>query len=183
MSEEEPFFVARNGAVWACWLSGRPAVKLGAEAEVRAAMKQFVADAVAGDPSEAVPREASPPTPPAAPPPRAPPPPAPPVTPRTEKERIEKRHELTILGRVFTGSGPRNVTVLDLSEQGCRFHDPSGHYSHGTALTIKLGPIGPVAATVKWRREDYVGIQFANPLYPSVMEHIRQHFDVRRTNP
>ncbi len=72
------------------------------------------------------------------------------------------------------------MTVLDLSERGCRFHVRSGQLKKGMPLTVKLGPIGPVEATIRWQEEEYVGVEFNTPLYPSVMEHIRQHFDLRR---
>ena len=175
MSDEgETFFVSRNGAVWACWLGGKPAVNLGPDAEVRAAMTQFVAEA----------GQQPAPTPEPEPAPRPPPPPPPPAPsrPRNEpvKDRIDPRHDITIIGRVRTGSGSRDVTVLDLSEHGCRFHDRFGHLTEQTLLTIKLGPIGPVEGTVRWREHEHVGIEFNTPLHPSVLEHIRSHFDLRR---
>ena len=173
MSDDgETFFVSRNGAVWACWLGGKPAVKLGPDTEVLAAMTQFIGEASA--------RPASPPEPPTAPS-VAPPPPAPPPRPKEpEIERIDPRHDITIIGRVRTGSGSRDVTILDLSERGCRFHDRFGHLVEGTLLTIKLGPIGPIEAKVRWCESEYVGVEFLAALHPSVMEHIRSHFDLRR---
>ena len=93
-------------------------------------------------------------------------------------ERAEPRHELTIIGRVRMGSIARDVTVLDLSEHGCRFHDRFSTVPVGTPVTVKIGPVGPVAATVKWRRGEYLGVQFKSPLYPAVLEHIRTHFDI-----
>jgi hypothetical protein len=178
--EEELFFVTRNGAVWACWLGGRPSAKLGDEKEVLATMAQFIAECAGEGSAPAGPPQAAP-APPIAthfaaplPEPSAQPPPA-------ERERHAERHEISIIGRVFrTGTGARDVTVLDLSEQGCRFHDRFGNLPKGTPLTIKLGPVGPVEATVMWSRGEYVGVQFRSPLYPSVLEHIRQHFDLRR---
>jgi hypothetical protein len=211
MSEEEPFFIVRSGALWACWLSGRAAVNLGPEEDVRAAMKGFLGEsepAIGQEQKPAPAAEAAPPSP-AAPPPPAPipaaprplasPPPAPPPPPppapapapappglptpapasRGEQARVEPRHDVSIVGRVRSGIGARDVTVHDLSERGCRFVDPLGNLPANARITIKLGPVGPVEATVRWCRGTSVGIEFDTPLYPSVLEHIRRHFDTR----
>jgi hypothetical protein len=189
MSDDDLFFVSKNGVIWACWLSGKPAVKLGAEAEVHAAMKQFLGT------EQASPRDPAPaPSPTTLPEgqtsrsvwqsaePRYidPSPPPPPPQARVLKERAAERHDLTIIGRIFTARGSRDVTILDLSETGCQFHDPGGQLEQDARLTVKLGPVGPVESTVRWRRKDSVGIQFSTPLYPAVLEHIRGHFDIRR---
>jgi hypothetical protein len=178
MTDEAPFFVTRDGIAWACWLSGRPAVKLGAKSEVLAAMTKFLAESDANAqcenrPAATVPQGAlaSPCLAPAAAP-----------TPRKHApkvERLETRHDLCVIGRVHTGKGARDISVLDLSERGCRFYDRFGHLAEGAVLTIKIGPIGPLVAAVRWREGEYVGAEFNSPLYPSVLEHIRQHFDLR----
>ena len=179
MSEDgDTFFISRNGAVWACWLGGKPAVKLGPDAEVLAAMAQFIAQAGGEAAPAPAPEPVAPPPPPPAPP-RSPPPPKRQKA-EGENDRVDPRHDITIIGRVRTGSGARDVTILDLSERGCRFHDRFGHLTEGTLLTIKLGPIGPVEAKVRWCESEYVGVEFLTPLHPSVMEHIRSHFDLRR---
>jgi hypothetical protein len=192
MSEEDPFFIIRENAVWACWLDSRPAVKLGGASEVLLAMEQFLAD-TGHDPKTGEPASIIRPPPPAAPPPpTAPPPPPPPPPPpapqsapppsqaiRTKDDRLELRHEISVIGRVGSGIRGRDLTVRDLSEGGCRFYDPLSQYPVGSRITIRLGPIGPIWATVRWCRDEQVGIQFDNPLYPSVLEHIRQHFDLR----
>lgn len=187
---DDLFFVSRNGAIWACWLSGKPAIKLGDDDEVVAAMAQFLRPAKAPQPA-AVPPPASathasspaglPPSPAPhlsslAPPPRSPAQ----VAKRVLKDRAAARHDLTILGRIFTANGSRDVTILDLSESGCQFHAPMSHLKIDERLTVKLGPVGPVEATVRWHRGDKLGVQFNSPLYPSVLDHIRDHFDLRR---
>lgn len=97
--------------------------------------------------------------------------------PRVEVLRSEERHDLTIRGRIVTKSGPRDVTVLDLSESGCRFADRYHGLLAGSEISIKIGPIGPIRATARWCRDGFVGIAFESPLYPSVLEHIRNHFN------
>lgn len=174
MVEGDLFFAERNGEVWAVWLSDRPPVNLGSVADVRAAMAQFSVLAGADGQSAANVFEVGAPP---APPPAAEPPPPPP---RAASERVEPRHGLTMTGKVFTTSGSREVTVLDLSERGCRVRDVSGHLPEGTRLSIKLGEVGPVEAMVMWSDGSFVGLRFANPLYPSVMQHIREKNAGRR---
>jgi hypothetical protein len=174
VSDDDLFFVSRNGQIWACWLSGKPAVNLGSEAEVLSAMAQIVGSATAPLAKSASPSQPAAAAPVASTPPASPPPP------REIKERDTPRHELTIIGRVFTVGGSRDVTILDLSESGCQFYDASRRLENGARLTIKIGPVGPIEATVRWRRGDNVGVKFNTPLYPSVLEHIRDHFDLRR---
>lgn len=72
-----------------------------------------------------------------------------------------------------------DVVVFDLSEKGCRFHDPHGALRLEDQITIFLGSIGPFKATVRWRSQDSVGIEFDKPLYTPVLDHICAEFAVR----
>ena len=171
--DDPPVFVVRSGQVWACWLSGRAPVALGDVAQVRLGMDKFLH----GDAREGT---ASSPTPPPSSPVKAPPGVEAPAPNEQEKERVEPRHDISIIGKVHTGTGVREVTILDLSEHGCRFHDRFCNLRPGMPVSLRIGPVGPVRASVRWRRSEYVGIQFDSPLYPSVLEHIRSHFDLRR---
>lgn len=94
--------------------------------------------------------------------------------------RDKQRQPLTVIGRVRYGHGARDVTILDLTEDGCRFHDRFGRIPPETAITVKIGPVGPIDAIVRWRDGEYSGIQFMQPLHPAVFDHIRQHFDLRK---
>ena len=72
------------------------------------------------------------------------------------------------------------MRVHDLSESGCRFRDDVDRLDEGEAVTIKLGQVGPIPATVMWCRDGFIGIRFDTPLYPSVMAHIRDQISMRR---
>ena len=98
----------------------------------------------------------------------------------TMAARTEQRHEISVVGRFRMGSGARDVTIHDLSEHGCKFRDRFSSLRIGAAVTVKLGPVGPIEAYVKWREHEEVGVAFAAPLYPAVMDHIRAHFDLRK---
>lgn len=92
--------------------------------------------------------------------------------------RSGDRHEIAVEGRYRTGSGvPKDVSILDISESGCRFRDHYGKLDNGTQITIRIGPIGPILATVRWSANRIVGVQFAEPLYGPVFEHIRNKLD------
>ncbi len=167
-------FIMRDGRVHAR-LGPQETYDLGAYGDVRSAMLRFI-----GDETGSVIRAAPKPDIEELPPPEEPPRPEPESGQRVELDRSEERHELTIHGRIVTKSGPRDITVMDLSASGCRFADRFRGLNPGDQITIKIGPIGPVRADVKWCRQGFVGIAFDNPLYPSVLDHIRNHFDIRR---
>ncbi|MGN3975556.1 PilZ domain-containing protein [Tsuneonella sp. SYSU-LHT278] len=170
MSEESAFFVARAGAIWACFLDGRPAVRLGAEDAFWEAVTTFYDER---HPEAKTDR--TPPTPP--------PPPSPHTSEvsgereRALQERSAERHAVSIVGRVFTSGGSWEAIIADLSATGCRFDDYSGRrMERGAHLTIKIGTVGPIPATVRWNRDPTVGVLFDAPLHPSVLEHIRLQF-------
>lgn len=169
--EDPPVFILRNGQVWACWLGGRAPVALGAMDLVCSAMQTFLR--VGQSPPESKEKH------------------DPPVSssvqgvselhePEAEKEEAprETRHDLSILERLYTGIGVRDVTILDLSAHGCRFHDRFCNLRPGMPVSVRIGPVGPMRSVVRWRRGEYVGVQFENALYPSVLEHIRTHFNL-----
>ncbi|MCT2559405.1 PilZ domain-containing protein [Tsuneonella sp. YG55] len=178
MKEECAFFVARAGAIWACFLDGRPAVKLGGEDEFWQAVSLFYDER--NPHSETVSATHTPPPPPPTPAPEpesAEPDPDEPGQPRTVNERSAERHAVSIVGRIFTSGGSREAIVGDLSSTGCRFEDYSDRrIEKGAHLTVKIGTVGPIPATVRWNRSPIVGVQFDAPLHPSVLEHIRLQF-------
>ena len=183
MDDDSIRLYVRDGRIWMRGGSHVEGLDLGPEAEVGEAIVRFIdertIDSHRGAPSHSeaadLPHRSTLPPSPVAPqsPLREP-------TRRLEIDRGEERHDLTILGRIVSNAGPRDVTVLDLSESGCRFADRYRGLNPGVRITIKLGPIGPIPAKVRWCRDGHVGIAFENPLYPSVLQHIRDHFDMRK---
>ena len=75
----------------------------------------------------------------------------------------------------ITGSAirPRNVTVVDLTGYGCRV-DGASRCHAGDRLVLTIDPIGPVASTVIWWVDGEIGLEFAQPLHPAVIDHIRR---------
>ena len=87
--------------------------------------------------------------------------------------RREQRYSISVPGRYRKGTGVRfNIAIKDLSEYGCQFSDLVGRIAVGDEITIRIGEIGPLAARVKWVANREIGVEFDQPLYPSVLEHI-----------
>lgn len=87
--------------------------------------------------------------------------------------RREKRYSISVPGRYRKGTGIRfDIAIKDLSEYGCQFADLVGWVQEGDDITIRVGQIGPLPATVKWIEKRLVGVEFEQPLYPSVLDHI-----------
>lgn len=85
----------------------------------------------------------------------------------------DERRRIGIVGRYRTGSGiARDVWITDLSRTGCRFFDRFGTMQPGKALTLKIGSVGPLPATVRWWENQVNGVQFEQPLHESVYDHI-----------
>ena len=166
-----PTLSAKDGDIWALWPDGRGAINLGAEEAFWAAAAKLYDELHPETPTQpsaasATPRKIenciS----------------APPAETRKQSERSENRHGVTIVGRVYGQGGSREATIFDLSSQGCRVEDRS-LARPGSRVTIKIGSIGPLGAVIRWRTEDMVGLKFESPLYPSVLEHIRNEVSLR----
>lgn len=93
-------------------------------------------------------------------------------------DRRAERFDISVQGRYRTGSGlARDVPILEISETGCRFFDKFGRLKAGDEMTLRIGSIGPVVATVRWCRDQITGVEFEKPLYGPIFEHIRDKLD------
>lgn len=94
--------------------------------------------------------------------------------------RREKRYDIEIWGKYRRGRGSATlVQIFDLSEFGCQFRGLWGRLEVGAAISLKIGSIGPISAKVVWIEDTRVGIEFVDPLHPSVLVHIRDNMDER----
>lgn len=90
------------------------------------------------------------------------------------RDRQDERHGLIVNGRYRTGRGmPMDIVLHDLSRSGCQIHDRVGRLEVDQFLTIRIGPIGPIDAHVRWLEGRNAGIQFDAPLNDAVLEHLR----------
>ncbi|MEE4200015.1 PilZ domain-containing protein [Erythrobacter sp.] len=86
--------------------------------------------------------------------------------------RREDRQQVTVYGRFrYMGRG-YDIPLRDLSEKGCRFYDRYGRLEPGVQLQIRIADIGPFASTVRWQADHVVGVEFDDPIYGPVLDHI-----------
>ena len=71
-----------------------------------------------------------------------------------------------------TGEHRWRVNILDFSPEGCRVDLPVRVVVDDN-VWISLPGIESIQGTVCWVKEWEAGIEFANPLYPSVFELVR----------
>lgn len=167
---DDPFLVSKSGDVWACWLNGKPAVNLGSEQNFwMAAEKLFKELHPVTQPTQAPGTDAeraneslngSP------------------SNQADQIKRDEPRFDVTLMGRLYGSGGSREVTIFDLSIRGCRVEDLTSARP-GSLVTIKIGTVGPIGGVIRWRRDNFIGIKFENPLYPAVLDNIRQEQSLR----
>jgi len=176
VADQAMIFRIWDGTVWFCRSDGTPVYELGPSDKVLAAMRQLLGPGNVGETVSFEQRREGTELSFA-------------HTSRTDQQphpsgsikinRDGERHELTIAGKIYTATGSREIIILDLSENGCRFRERTGHLAPGTGLTIKVGSIGPLPAVIRWTRRNEVGASFDNPIHPTVLVHIRQQFRSR----
>ncbi len=99
-------------------------------------------------------------------------------TQEASNQRREPRHVVQVAGRYRSRVGTaRDIWIKDISETGCRFFDKFSVLPVDSNITFRVGSIGPISAKVRWREKSVIGIEFENPLYPSVLEHTIRTMD------
>lgn len=87
--------------------------------------------------------------------------------------RREARYSISTSGRYRRGTGIRfDISIKDLSEYGCQFYDVVGRLEAGDEITLRIGKIGLLHAKVRWIERRCAGVEFDQPLYPAVLDHI-----------
>ena len=77
------------------------------------------------------------------------------------------------MGRYRKGTGARlDIAIRNLSETGCYFADLVGRLREGDEVTLRIGEIGPIPSRVAWVERRNAGVEFDEPLHPSVLDHI-----------
>ena len=72
-----------------------------------------------------------------------------------------------------TGEHRWRVNILDFSPEGCRVEVPVKVAPDDT-IWISLPGLEAIQGTVAWVKEWEAGVEFLNPLYPSVFEMVRE---------
>lgn len=92
----------------------------------------------------------------------------------TVGRRRSPRKIISVPGRIRTGRCvAHNVAITDLSEGGCCAIDRGASLKEGTNVTIRVGRLDPIEATVRWTTADGIGLEFQRPIYGPVFDHIR----------
>lgn len=62
--------------------------------------------------------------------------------------------------------------MVDLSTTGCSFLDASNSFQPGDQVWLKMEALELWRGTVRWVKDEKVGIEFERPFYPAVLNHL-----------
>lgn len=92
---------------------------------------------------------------------------------RLETARKVERIPVALAARCRTMGGMRDEAYLcDISTHGCRIVTRSLYLSVGMRVTIKPDGLEAFSGVVRWLGQDGAGVEFDNPLYGPVVEHL-----------
>jgi hypothetical protein len=87
------------------------------------------------------------------------------------ERRRKNRLGLELPGSYSKGDGdPRLIFVSELSHNGCRVSGDESGLAVGDRMTLSLGAVETVDATVKWADGPWLGVEFAGPLDDCIIE-------------
>lgn len=85
--------------------------------------------------------------------------------------RAGSRDLVSIDGRCRVGDGAEEaISVLDLDRGGCRVRGITVAMTKADPLQVWLGPVGPVAARLRWVKRGAAGLRFEEPLAEEDLE-------------
>lgn len=89
------------------------------------------------------------------------------------EHRGNERHPISLRGKCRTGRGLRDdVWISDISESGCCISTNGLHLSSGSPLVVRPDGLEGMISEVRWTEGLKAGVQFAEPLYTPVVEHL-----------
>ena len=90
-----------------------------------------------------------------------------------QTRRRERRGNVAMPGTIRHNVTCRSsVAISDLSARGCRIVTTDEGISAGTSLFVRLNHLAPLRATVRWRGQGNMGLEFDQPLYIPVLDHL-----------
>lgn len=99
-------------------------------------------------------------------------------------DRREDRYQIVLLGHCSDGTGRRSsAEITDLSMHGCKVRTSPTLLAKNETVWIKLGSRDPLQGEVRWRKEDFAGVRWENPLHPAILDHIYGMHDASRDLP
>jgi hypothetical protein len=79
--------------------------------------------------------------------------------------RAGSRDAVSIDGRCSVGDGAAEaIAIHDLDPRGCRVRGITVAVSKADVVQVWLGPVGPVAARIRWVKHGAAGLGFEQPL-------------------
>lgn len=79
--------------------------------------------------------------------------------------RESSRDPVSLDGRCRIGDGAdEEIAVLDLDPRGCRVRGITAALTKADVINLWLGPVGPVAARIRWAKRGAAGLKFDEPL-------------------
>jgi hypothetical protein len=87
------------------------------------------------------------------------------------ERRRESRLFVEVPGTYCEDDGAAQEIVFGaISASGCRLNHVAPHLCPDDVIELHLGPIGPLKATIRWRRDDKAGVQFHEQLEPAIVD-------------
>ena len=83
--------------------------------------------------------------------------------------RLERRWQTQVGGSILIDGSEVNISIAELSTNGCRLLGNLTELKPGTGLKILVAGIGPLDASVRWSNAAAVGIEFHAPLEQAVV--------------
>lgn len=68
------------------------------------------------------------------------------------------------------GVPARDMVFGAISCNGCRINRIAPYLGVGDIIALNLGPIGPIKATIRWRRNGQAGVEFHERLDPAIVD-------------
>lgn len=97
-------------------------------------------------------------------------------------QRREDRGSVVLPGGIRHNVTSRaEVKVTDLSARGCRIEAPGRDLDQGSAVFIRLDQLAPLRANVRWYEAGFAGLEFDQPLYVAVLDHLIARWPNRMT--
>ena len=91
--------------------------------------------------------------------------------------RYDSRLPVTMQGRYRSGNGrAHDVQISNLSRSGCRMWQNHSWLAIGARISLRIESIGPIDSVVRWKNREEMGVEFVQPLYPSVLDHLAAQF-------
>lgn len=86
--------------------------------------------------------------------------------------RRSERQPLFLAARFRHGGQTSLCNLIDLSESGCRLRITANFVDVGSTVFIKLERLEALTGTVRWKDDDWMGIEFHEAVYRPVVDHL-----------